>query len=239
MSKKVLVNGRITKVERCENRLNDGTVVNMVKLTYKFEYDGIFYEGNAMESIGVNSEDMPVPGSLIEIYFYPDTKKWLRKENNEKSHGMTKFLKFLFIILAACSVYILLEPYNEDDFIRAVASVFYTAGIVILLNEILFCMEKMLGRYRKVSATFKRYEISHNGNSISYHKIYILNDTGELYRSPYGISVKGRMEEGEEVFLYRHINTSAIREKANFLVGMGWFVIGGFMGTMIIMLFHI
>lgn len=237
MSKKVLVTGRVIQAEQCENTLRDGTVVSVVKFKYEFEYDGIRYEERAMDSIGTNSKEIPQVGSAVEIYFYPDIEKCLRKRNSKNPPAKTRFRTIFLTVLIMGLIYILLTSYNVKTVPKAAATVLYTVGTVMLVKEILFCIEKKLGRYIKVPATFNGYEIGSNSNSgVSYHKTYILNDTGELYRSPQGISIKGRMEAGQATFLYRHINTSAIREEANFAIGSIWFILMGFMGTMFIIL---
>ncbi|MDE5781279.1 MAG: hypothetical protein K2I03_07340 [Lachnospiraceae bacterium] len=236
MSKKVLITGRIIEAERCENTLRDGTVVNVVKFKYEFEYDGIRYEERAMDSIGTDCKDIPQVGSTVEIYFYPDIEKCIRRQKR-KGSAVTSCRTIFLVVLIMGLIYILLTSYNVKTVPKAAATVLYTVGTVMLLKEILFCIEKKLGRYIKVPATFNGYDISSNSDSgVSYHKTYTLSDTGELYRSPQGVSIKGRMEAGQEVFLYRHINTSAIREEANFAIGSIWFILNGFMGTMFIIL---
>lgn len=236
MSKKVLITGRIIEAERCENTLRDGTVVNVVKFKYEFEYDGIRYEERAMDSIGTDCKDIPQVGSTVEIYFYPDIEKCIRRQKR-KGSAVTSCRTIFLVVLIMGLIYILLTSYNVKTVPKAAATVLYTVGTVMLVKEILFCIEKKLGRYIKVPATFNGYEIGSNSDSgVSYYKTYTLNDTGELYRSPQGISIKGRMEAGQEAFLYRHINTSAIREEANFAIGSIWFILMGFMGTMFIIL---
>ncbi|MDE6254180.1 MAG: hypothetical protein K2M78_16370 [Lachnospiraceae bacterium] len=232
MSKKVLLTGRVIQAERCENTLRDGTVVSVVKFKYEFEYDGIRYEERAMDAIGTDSEKIPQVGSAVEIYFYPDIEKCIRKRNGKNLPDTTRFRTIFLTVLIIGLIYILLTSYNVKILQKIVATLFYTVGTVMLLKEILFCMDKKLGRYIKVPAVFNGYDIS----SGSYHKMYTLNDTGELYRSPQGTNTKGKMEAGQQVFLYRHINTSAIRGEADFVTGSILFILMGFMATMIIIL---
>lgn len=234
LPKKVLINGRITNAERSERLISDGTIVNIIEMAYEFEYDGIRYEGKAMDSIGTQCHEIPQVGSSIEIYFYPDIKKWIRKQSKKKSGISITVRSILLTILTAVLVYFILETYNSDSIEMFVAIFCYTLGIVMVLNEFLFFIDKRRGKYKKVPATFNGYVRHHNrkNHSNTYYKTYILGDTGEVYESPKGSSVTGGMEKGSQVYLYRHIDADRIHEEVNFTMPVIWFLICAFMGTM-------
>lgn len=233
LSKKVLINGKIISTERSERLVCDGTMVNIIEMAYEFEYDGIRYEGKAMDSIGTQCHEIPQIGSSIELYFYPDTKKWIRKQRKKKSGISIKIRSILLTILTGVLVYFILKPYSLDTTESIIAIISYTLAIVMLLNEFLFFIDKRHGKYRKVPSAFNGYVRHHDSKEhrITYYKTYILGDTGEIYQSSKGSRVRDRMEEGSQAYLYRHIDTDRIHEEVDFKEALVWFAFCAFMGT--------
>lgn len=233
LPKKVLINGRITNTERSERLICDCTMVNIIEMTYEFEYDGIRYEGKAIDSIDSQCHEVPQAGSLIELYFYPDIKKWIRKQRKKKSGIFIKIRSILLTILTGVLVYFILKPYSLDPVESIITIICYTLAIFMVLNEFLFFIDKRRGKYRKVPSTFNGYVRHHSSekHGTTYYKTYILGDTGEIYQSSKGSRVRDRMEEGSQAYLYRHIDTDRIHEEVDFKEALVWFAFCAFMGT--------